>query len=107
MVLAGACCPNGSCDARTRPESRSATSHACAGPSGRATAPAGWTPGSADAVGAATAEPVTASAVAKAANIFRTNAESNLRKHRFEPRAGLGSVADQQLLTTFVQRRSL
>ncbi len=58
-----------------RPESRSASSHACAGPSGSATAPAGWTPGSAVAVGAATAKLTNASAVTNAANIFRTGAE--------------------------------
>ena len=53
------------------------------GPSGSATAPAGWTPGSADTVGAATAKLVNASAVTKAANIFRTDAERIGCQHWF------------------------
>ena len=75
IVLAGACWADGSCEARIRPESRSASSHACAGPSGSPTAPDGWIPGSADAVGQLTAELANASPVTNAANIFRTGAE--------------------------------
>ena len=64
-----------------RPESRSASSHAWAGPSGSATAPDGSIPGSADAVGPTTADIARASAVINAANIFRTGAERILCDH--------------------------
>src|SRR5882757_8489382 len=73
MVLAGAYEPLGSLAASTAPLSRSATSQACAGPSGGATtAPAGCTSGCADAAGAVNAA-VTTSAVA--ANSLRTDCE--------------------------------
>ena len=83
IVLAGACCPYGSCEARMRPESRSASSHACAGPSGSATAPAAGCRAQRIAVGATTAELANASAVINAANIFRTEAERILCEHWF------------------------
>ena len=57
-------------------------------------------PGSAEAVGATTAELANASAVTNAANIFRTGAERILCGDWNQPRNGLGSVADQQLLMT-------
>ena len=68
-------------EARMLPVPRSASSHACAGPSGSATAPAGWTAGSAEAAGAGITEAAVVSAVANAANIFRTSAERILCEH--------------------------
>src|SRR6201999_3543081 len=91
MVLAGACGSYGLREARIRPLSRSASSHACDGPSGIATAPAGSMPGSARTGGATNT--AADNVMVNAANNFRTGAERTDRVCR----RGLGCVAIQQL----------
>ena len=90
-LLAGACGSYGLREARIRPLSRSASSHACAGPSGIATAPAGSMPGSAHTGGATST--AADNVMVNAANNFRTEAE----RTDCVRRRGLGCVAIQQL----------